>query len=105
MLRKQNNMTDRLDCGVLKHRRGNMKSYSDKSSNYLSRLRGACVLMIGLGGLATEVCKNIVLVGVNSLTIMDSTVLSSEDSANRFLCTKEGISVSGHITIFSSTYL
>lgn len=50
--------------------------------------------MIGLGGLAAEVCKDIVLAGVKSLTIVDSKEVTDNDIANRFLCINKGMSVS-----------
>ena len=50
--------------------------------------------MIGMCGLAAEVCKDVVLAGVHSLTVMDSRSLLEEDSANRFLCFNLGENVS-----------
>lgn len=50
--------------------------------------------MIGLGGLGAEVCKDIVLAGVKSLTIIDSQRESEENVGNRFLYFAEGIPVS-----------
>lgn len=52
------------------------------------------MLVIGLRGLSAEVCKNIVLAGVKSLTILDHCRVTSEDMANRFLVSKEGDYVS-----------
>ena len=53
----------------------------------------ANVLVIGMSGLAAEVCKNIVLAGVKSLTVMDTTHLAGEDVGNRFLRIKDGENV------------
>ena len=50
--------------------------------------------MIGLGGLGAEVCKDIVLAGIKSLTIIDSQRESEENVGNRFLYFAEGIPVS-----------
>ena len=50
--------------------------------------------MIGLGGLGAEVCKDIVLAGMKSLTIIDSQRESEENVGNRFLYFAEGIPVS-----------
>lgn len=50
--------------------------------------------MIGLGGLGAEVCKDIVLAGIKSLTIIDSRRESEENVGNRFLYFAEGIPVS-----------
>ncbi|KAK7458938.1 hypothetical protein BaRGS_00039069 [Batillaria attramentaria] len=49
------------------------------------RLRAASVLLIGARGLGAEVAKNIVLAGIKSLTILDSTVADEEDTASQFL--------------------
>ena len=59
----------------------------------MDRLRTAKILMIGLGGLSAEVCKDIVLAGVKSLTIADSRDVSDNDIANRFLCNSKGMNV------------
>ena len=53
----------------------------------------ANVLVIGMSGLAAEVCKNIVLAGVKSLTIMDTAYLPGEDVGNRFLRIQDGENV------------
>ena len=45
----------------------------------VNRMRAASVLIVNLRGLATEVCKNIVLAGIGSLTIYDPTPLSYPD--------------------------
>eukprot|EP01114_Cavostelium_apophysatum_P024210 TRINITY_DN9414_c0_g1_i1.p1 TRINITY_DN9414_c0_g1~~TRINITY_DN9414_c0_g1_i1.p1 ORF type:complete len:320 (-),score=73.48 TRINITY_DN9414_c0_g1_i1:22-981(-) len=43
------------------------------------RMRDAKVLLIGIKGLNSEVCKNIVLAGVNSVTILDGEQVSELD--------------------------
>ena len=55
--------------------------------------------MIGLGGLGAEVCKDIVLAGIKSLTIIDSQRESEENVGNRFLYFAEEIPVSHKIII------
>ena len=52
------------------------------------------MLVVGMRGLSAEVCKNIVLAGVKSLTVLDHSRVTSEDAANRFLVSKEGEYVS-----------
>lgn len=42
-------------------------------------MRSASVLVVTLRGLATEVCKNIVLAGIGKLTILDDKDISEED--------------------------
>ena len=49
--------------------------------------------MVGMRGLAAEVCKNVVLAGVKSLTVIDHRPLIEEDCATRFLCFKLGENV------------
>ena len=49
------------------------------------RLRSAKILVAGMRGLGNEVAKNLVLAGVNSMTILDHEVLSKEDSFSSFL--------------------
>ena len=69
--------------------------------------------MVGMCGLAAEVCKDVVLAGVHSLTVMDSRSLFEEDSANRFLCFNLGENVSTNIhtyfiyvhTFYASVYV
>ncbi|XP_072163927.1 SUMO-activating enzyme subunit 1-like [Diadema setosum] len=53
------------------------------------RLRASSILLVGLGGLGAEVCKNVVLAGVKSVTLMDSEVLSKNDSSSQFLASRE----------------
>ena len=60
---------------------------------YTCRLRSSSVLMIGMRGLWAEVCKNLVLAGVQALTVLDSAPLGPEDVAGRFLTQTEGENV------------
>lgn len=48
------------------------------------RLRGAKILLIGIGGLGAEIAKNIVLAGIKTLTILDSTNVNEEDFVQQF---------------------
>ncbi len=58
------------------------------------RLRTSRVLIVGMAGLGAEVSKNIVLAGVQEVTLLDSTPLDSADIACRFLMQQDGINVS-----------
>jgi len=49
------------------------------------RLRGSRVLLIGIGGLAAEVGKNIVLAGIKQLTILDENNVMGIDKYSQFL--------------------
>ncbi|CAH7688416.1 hypothetical protein PPACK8108_LOCUS23383, partial [Phakopsora pachyrhizi] len=44
-----------------------------------NRMRKSSVLIVNLKGLASEVCKNLVLAGIKSLTIVDDQDVSAED--------------------------
>ena len=58
------------------------------------RLRTSSVLVVGARGLAAELCKNVVLAGVRSLTVLDPEPLGHHDVASRFLGRAEGENVS-----------
>ncbi|XP_046859893.1 SUMO-activating enzyme subunit 1-like [Xenia sp. Carnegie-2017] len=49
------------------------------------RLRASNVLLFGLNGLGAEICKNIVLCGVKSLTLMDNQNVTEDDYTAQFL--------------------
>ncbi|XP_041352453.1 SUMO-activating enzyme subunit 1-like [Gigantopelta aegis] len=55
------------------------------------RLRAARVLLIGIKGLGAEVAKNIVLSGIKSLTLLDSSVVDKEDETAQFLVSRADI--------------
>lgn len=55
------------------------------------RLRGARVLLVGVGGLGAEVAKNIVLAGIKSLTLMDHTKVTKEDFCCQFFVRREDL--------------
>ena len=55
------------------------------------RLRRANVLVIGLGGLGSEVVKNIVLAGVHSITLMDSRDVIENDLLSQLLITPQSL--------------
>ncbi|KAJ9586338.1 hypothetical protein L9F63_020046 [Diploptera punctata] len=55
------------------------------------RLRGARILLIGIQGFGAEICKNIVLSGVKSVTILDDGVVSEEDGCSQFLAPRDQI--------------
>ena len=49
------------------------------------RLKRARVLVVGMNGLGAEVVKNIVLSGIDSLTMLDDALVSESDSQSQFL--------------------
>jgi len=53
------------------------------------RLRGSRVLVVGMSGLGAEVCKNIVLSGIKSLTMLDDSVVTENDFTSNFLIPRD----------------
>lgn len=60
-------------------------------------MRNARVLVVNCGALANEIIKNIVLAGIGSLTILDSSTVSAADLGAEFFINSDSIgkSVSG----------
>nr|CAH7737592.1 unnamed protein product [Callosobruchus chinensis] len=52
------------------------------------KLRAANVLLIGVRALGAEIAKNILLSGINSLTILDDGIITEEDQLKNFLLNK-----------------
>lgn len=57
------------------------------------RLRTSSVLVVGASGLGAELCKNIVLAGVKSVTLLDHALLTPVNLASRFLGHADGVNV------------
>jgi len=55
------------------------------------RLRKAKVLLVGLNSLGNEVCKNIVLAGIQHLTLLDHNDITEKDIKQQFLSPHENI--------------
>ena len=55
------------------------------------RLRASRILVAGIKGLGCEVVKNLVLAGVNSLTMLDHENLTKEDGDSQFLAPRNKI--------------
>jgi ubiquitin-like 1-activating enzyme E1 A len=70
-------------------------------------MRNASILISGMRGLSNEVCKNLVLAGVGSITIIDHNVVMEEDLGAQFLISEQdlGKNVSKHeaSSFFKST--
>lgn len=45
--------------------------------------------MIGIQGFGAEICKNIILAGVKSITLLDSGVVTDEDACSQFLAPRD----------------
>ncbi|KDR15653.1 SUMO-activating enzyme subunit 1 [Zootermopsis nevadensis] len=55
------------------------------------RLRKSKILLVGIKGIGAEICKNIILAGVKSVTILDNGVVTDEDSCSQFLAPRDQI--------------
>lgn len=64
------------------------------SNIFCCRLRTSAVLVVGARGLGAELCKNIVLAGVRSVTLLDDGCLTSSTLGSRFLGRTDGVNVS-----------
>ncbi|XP_006822130.2 SUMO-activating enzyme subunit 1-like [Saccoglossus kowalevskii] len=49
------------------------------------------MLLVGLKGVGAEVCKNVVLCGLKSLTLLDHSVVSDEDAFSQFLVCRTSV--------------
>lgn len=58
---------------------------------YIFRLRASRVLLVGIKGIGAEICKNLVLSGVKSLTLMDSGQVDEQDFVAQFLVQREDL--------------
>ncbi|KAJ7373165.1 SUMO-activating enzyme subunit 1 [Desmophyllum pertusum] len=61
------------------------------------RLRASCVLLVGIKGLGAEICKNLVLSGVKSVTIVDPNPVNEQDFVSQFLVQRQDIGKNIHI--------
>ena len=57
----------------------------------LIRLRASCVLLVGIKGLGAEICKNLVLSGVKSVTIVDPSPVNEHDFVSQFLVQRQDL--------------
>lgn len=55
------------------------------------RLRASRVLLVGIKGIGAEICKNLVLSGVKSLTLMDSGQVDEQDFVAQFFVQREDL--------------
>lgn len=54
-------------------------------------MRSASLLVVTLRGIATEVCKNIVLAGIGKLTVLDDQDIKEEDLGSGFFFREEEV--------------
>lgn len=57
----------------------------------ICRLRAANVLLIGVRGLGSEIAKDILLSGINSLTMLDNGVVTEEEQMKNFLLPRDSV--------------
>jgi ubiquitin-like 1-activating enzyme E1 A len=62
-------------------------------------LRKANVLLISMKALANEVAKNLVLAGINSLTVVDHQVVTEEDLGAQFFVSEADIGKNASISV------
>jgi ubiquitin-like 1-activating enzyme E1 A len=55
------------------------------------RLRNSSILIVGSKALSNEVCKNLVLAGVGSLTIVDEEKVTPQDLGSQFLISEKNV--------------
>ncbi|EDO49380.1 predicted protein [Nematostella vectensis] len=55
------------------------------------RLRASRILVVGLAGIGAEICKNLVLSGVKSLTMLDNNPVTERDFVSQFLAPREAL--------------
>lgn len=55
------------------------------------RMRISSILISGMRGLSNEICKNLVLAGIGSITIIDHNVVTEEDLGAQFFVTEADI--------------
>jgi ubiquitin-like 1-activating enzyme E1 A len=54
-------------------------------------LRKANILLVSIKALANEIAKNLVLAGINSLTVIDHELVTEDDLGAQFFVSKEDI--------------
>ena len=54
-------------------------------------MRESRILLVGLKGLHSEVCKNLVLAGVNSVTILENETVSAADLGAHLFLTEDAL--------------
>lgn len=54
-------------------------------------MRNASILIAGMRALSNEVCKNIILAGVGSITLLEHETVTEEDLGAQFLIRHEDI--------------
>lgn len=89
-LLKLNYTIVRFDYGVSSHRKSKIihnyyARFVPTFFLFYFRLRAANVLLINIRGLGSEIAKNILLSGINSLTILDEGIVTEEELNKNFL--------------------
>jgi len=55
------------------------------------KMRGSKVLVVNIGALGAEICKNIVLAGIGTLTLLDDSVVSESNRVAQYFVTEKDI--------------
>lgn len=70
----------------------------------LKRLQASSVLLVGLRGLGVEIAKNLVLFGVNKLTIHDPLPVGTSDLSSNFFLRTEDLGKSRAASVFEALH-
>jgi hypothetical protein len=93
-------MIDKFDCGAWMLKRSQLFSsfipfFLDRRFYVFPfspcRVRETKVLLIGLGGVNSEVCKNLVLAGVQSVTILESEKVTPFDLSSHLFVSMDDV--------------
>ena len=87
-------MIGRYGFGVSKLKRsmaGCIRRSSIQTWLMYCRLRTARILLIHMRALANEIAKNLVLAGIGSLTVLDSSIVTDDDLGAQFFISEEDI--------------
>jgi molybdopterin/thiamine biosynthesis adenylyltransferase len=66
------------------------------------RIRGARILLIGFKSMNAEICKNLVLAGINSVTIVDTEIVTPRDLCSNIFLTAADIGIKRGEAVVSS---
>lgn len=91
---RSHSMTAKFVCGVSRPRRGTTSRLRLSLLHVIltdNRIRSAKVLLISVKALGTEIAKNLVLGGIESLTIVDNGIVTDDDLGAQYFLRDEDI--------------
>ena len=88
-------MIDKFVYGELKRKTSELyyilSIFCNKFIRFYHRMRNSKILLVGLRGLQTEVCKNIVLAGIGCAYLLDSETVQISDLSAQFFLKPEDV--------------